>query len=246
MRNIRLTLAYDGAAYHGWQRQPGQPTVQGAIEACLQQLTQQPCRLRGASRTDAGVHALGQVASFRSETTLSCAALARGLNALLPPDIVVRHAEDVDLTFDPRRDCAGKHYRYALHNARTLQAPLTGHAWQLRGPLDVGAMAEAAWSLVGEHDFAAFRAADCDRLDTRRTIYRASVARGVGPALLLDLEGTAFLKNMVRIITGTLVEVGRGRMRPAIIGELLAHGDRRRAGPTAPPYGLVLVQVHLA
>ncbi|MBK8482011.1 MAG: tRNA pseudouridine(38-40) synthase TruA [Proteobacteria bacterium] len=245
MRNIRLTIAYDGSAYHGWQYQPRQPTVQGAIEACLQQLTQQPCRVRAAGRTDAGVHALGQLASFTSETALSCAALRRGLNALLAPDIVIRGVEDVDLTFDARRDNLGKHYRYAIHNARRLEAPLTGHAWHLRHELDATAMARAAWSLVGHHDFSAFRAADCDRLDTHRTISRASIARGDGPELLLDIEGTAFLKNMVRIIAGTLVEVGCGRMPPARIGELLHQGDRRRAGPTAPAHGLTLVKVHL-
>jgi len=245
MRNIRLTIAYDGTAYHGWQLQPVQPTVQGAIEARLLQLTQRPCRLRGAGRTDAGVHALGQVANFKTDSALPCAALLRGLNGLLPPDIVVRSAEDVAPDFDARRDSAGKHYRYTIHNARALQAPLSGHAWHLRGRLDATAMAVAAWSLVGQHDFAAFRAADCDRLDTRRTLHRASVSSVEGPGLLLDIEGTAFLKNMVRIIAGTLVEIGRGRMSPAIIAELLRDGDRRRAGPTAPAHGLALVKVHL-
>lgn len=244
MRNIRLIVAYDGSAFAGWQVQPGQRTVQSSIEAVLERLTQAPCRLRGAGRTDAGVHAEGQVACFHSETRLSCYRLLRGLDSLLPADISIRAVEDVDMSFNPRWDNQGKHYRYLIYRPRERDIRLYPRAWHVCGSLDLQRMARAAGKLVGRHDFAAFRASDCERKTTTRTLYRVTVSTRP-PLVQLDVEGTAFLKNMVRIIAGTLVYVGRGRIDLADIDELLRGGERKNAGITAPAAGLTLQQVFL-
>lgn len=244
MRNIRLIVAYDGTAYCGWQLQPAAPTVQGAIEGVLAQLTQAPCRLRGAGRTDAGVHAEGQVANFLTMTRLDCHRLLRGLDALLPRDIAIRAVDEVALEFDARRDNHGKHYRYLVFRPRERDVACCKRAWHVHGPLDLSLMARAATRLIGRHDFAAFRAADCERETTIRTISRLTITEQP-PVLRIDVEGTAFLKNMVRIITGTLVELGRGRHGLERIDELLATGDRRRGGATAPAQGLTMMKVFL-
>lgn len=237
-------MAYDGTAYSGWQLQPNVPTVQGTIERVIGQITQRPARLRPAGRTDAGVHAEGQVASFFTESPLSCRRLLHGLNALLPPDIVIHALDEVSPAFDARRDNAGKHYRYTIYNGRLRPPQLIHRAHQVHRPLCLPAMARAARALVGTRDFSAFRAADCERETTVRTIYRCTIARD-GPIVAIDVEGTAFLKNMVRIIAGTLLDIGCGRLEPTVIGRLLADGDRTQAGMTAPAHGLCLVRVFL-
>ncbi|PID39146.1 MAG: tRNA pseudouridine(38-40) synthase TruA [Proteobacteria bacterium] len=243
-RNLRLVVAYDGSTYCGWQRQPRVPTVQGTIEAALAQLTQAPVSLRGAGRTDAGVHAEGQVANFYSDSALSSHRLLKGLNALLPAPIAVRSVEDVSLDFDARRDNEGKHYRYQLYRPQHRDTERVRRAWHVFGELDLEAMARAGQALVGRHDFAAFRAADCERETTVRTLYRVGL-RQRGELLLIDVEGTAFLKNMVRIIAGTLVDIGRGRLPEGRAHELLASGDRTAGGVTAPAAGLTLQRVYL-
>jgi len=242
MRNIRLTVAYDGTSYCGWQIQPNVPTVQGAIEAALLQILQKPHRLRSAGRTDAGVHAIGQVANFTTDCPLQLRQLQGGLNALTPDDITITQVVDVALDFDIRRQNHGKHYRYTIANSWELPPPLLRTAFHVRRPLDLAAMASAAWQLVGTHDFAAFRAADCDRESTRRTLFRCTVSTQAS-LVTIDVEGTAFLKQMVRVIAGTLVEIGQGRFAPTIMSRLLASGDRSEAGGTAPAHGLCLVQV---
>jgi tRNA pseudouridine38-40 synthase len=248
MRNIRLVIAYRGTAYSGWQIQPNAPTVQGEIERRLEQMTGSPCRLRAAGRTDAGVHAEGQLANFRTESAIAVGAFLRGLNALLPDDIAIRSAEEVDIDFDSRRHNKGKRYRYRIWNERPRSPSVAPAVWHLHRPLDVEAMARAARLLVGTFDFSAFRSATCDCETTIRTIYRCSVA-AAGPerpaGLQIDVEGTAFLKNMVRIIAGTLVDVGRGRRDPESIPALLSSGDRTQAGVTAPALGLTLQRVFL-
>ena len=247
MRNVRLTLGYDGARFRGWQVQRASDrTVQGILEDIIGRLTQAPCRLRAAGRTDAGVHAQGQVASFQTKSTLRCKQLLTGLNALCPNDIVVHAVDDVPLTWDPRRSNAGKHYRYTIANVRRVPLALRGRCYGLRYPLDIQAMSQAARYLVGHHDFAAFRASDCVRETTVRTIHRCTVSRAPcnpGQLISIDVEGTAFLKNMVRIIAGTLADVGRGRMPANMVKTLISNGDRREAGITAPAEGLCLVQV---
>ncbi|MCC6748044.1 MAG: tRNA pseudouridine(38-40) synthase TruA [Deltaproteobacteria bacterium] len=243
-RNLLLVVAYDGTDYAGWQYQPNRPTVQGAIEARLAELTRSFARLRVAGRTDAGVHAEGQLACVRTRSRISCEGLRRGLNALLPKDISIRDVREVGLDFNPRHHNQGKHYRYTIWRARELSMLHHRRSHHLFRPLDLVAMAQAGRLLVGTHDFAAFRAADCDRPTTVRTLFRCTV-NDEGPLLHLDVEGTAFLKNMVRIVAGTLVDIGAGRMPVARIEELFASGDRTRAGATLPPHGLSMVRVLL-
>ena len=242
-RCFALTVAYDGRRYAGWQVQPNQATIQGEVERVLAQLIQQPIRVRAAGRTDAGVHAEGQLVSFRAQTRLDQAELHSGLNALLPDDICVTAVYPAVDGFDARRHNQGKHYRYRIHNDRSLPLAWRGKAHLVRQGLDPNTMARAAEQLVGRHDFAAFRAADCDRQTTVRTLFRCSISQ-YGKRLQIDVEGEGFLKNMVRIIAGTLIDVGRGRLDLAAFGELLG-GSRRRieAGMTAPAAGLTLVRV---
>ena len=241
-RNIQLVVAYQGAAYAGWQIQPRSPTVQGKIQARLETMCEHALRLRAAGRTDAGVHAQGQVANFRTTSAIPPSGFMRGLNAMLPDDIGIKQVLEVPLAFDARRHNTGKRYRYTLYNARPsspIHAPSSLH---IRYTLDLMAMARAGAHLCGCHHFDAFRSARCDRENTRRTLYRVSVSRD-GPLVHIDVEGSAFLRNMVRIIAGTLLDAGKGRLDPDDVPGLLASRDRRNAGITAPPHGLTLVEV---
>ena len=244
MRNLRLVIAYQGTRYAGWQLQPRSPTVQGTIEEKLLQMTQQLCRLRVAGRTDAGVHARGQVANFRTESGLNERAFFRGLNALLPDDIAILAVDEVAPEYDSRRHNQGKHYRYSIWNQRAPSPELAATTHHLHRPLDVVAMARAARCFVGTHDFASFRSASCERLTTVRSLYRCSIS-WAPPLVHIDVEGTAFLKNMVRIIAGTLVEVGRGDRGAESIQELLGQARRPEAGVTLPPQGLCLMRVFI-
>jgi tRNA pseudouridine38-40 synthase len=240
---VKLTLEYDGTRYVGWQVQPNGPSVQAEVERALARLRGEPRRVIAAGRTDAGVHARGQVASFPEEHPLPLAAYVKGMNALLPEDVAVRAASVEADGFDARRSARGKRYRYVIENLDT-RAPLTRlQAWQLFGPLDLGAMRDAARHLVGRHDFAAFQAADCSAHHAIREVRRLEVLGEPGGRIEIVVEATAFVKHMVRNFVGTLVEVGRGRRSPSSIPALLAGGDRRAAGPTAPPQGLFLEEV---
>ncbi len=242
MARLKLTLEYDGTDYVGWQRQLNGISVQEVVERALGELFGAKVATEAAGRTDAGVHALGQVVAFDAPKALPPSAYLRGLSALLPEDISVVGAEEVPEGFDPRRWCTGKRYRYLLSN-RPVRSPLRRKThWQLFAALDVRAMAEAAPALLGTHDFSAFRAANCEALTTLRTLRELAILSS-GDVVQFEVEGTAFLKHMVRNIVGTLVEVGRGRQSVSWVGEVLASRDRTRAGPTAPPQGLVLVEV---
>ena len=243
-RNILLTVAYEGTRYSGWQIQPNVPTVQGALERRLEEMTGHRCRVRAAGRTDAGVHALGQIANFPTTCKIPLRGFLRGLNTLLPDDIGVVAVDEVPMEFDARRTNHGKHYRYSLWNQRAPSPRDARYYLHVHKPLDLSAMAAAGRLLVGTHDFAAFRAANCERETTVRTIFRCTICHAP-PLVHIDVEGSAFLKNMVRIITGTLLEVGRGKRAPEAINELLAEGDRRKAGMTVPPQGLCMVRVFL-
>lgn len=242
MRNLRLTLEYDGTAYAGWQVQENGPTIQGELEAALARLLKREVRVTGSGRTDAGVHAVGQVANFRTEAPIPLKGVACGLNALLPCDIAVRRAEEVPLDFDSRRSAKQKTYRYFLHLAETPSALARRTSWWLRGRFDVEAAARAAACLVGTHDFAAFRAAGCDAPHSVRTVEELSLVPR-GEFLEVCVRGNGFLRHMVRIVVGTLVEVGQGRRDAASLPALLASGDRGRAGATAPARGLFLCEV---
>ncbi len=242
---VRLVVEYDGSDFAGWQVQPGRRTVQGTLEAAIARLVKSERRIvvAGAGRTDAGVHAEGMVCAFDPPRVLPLTAFVHGLNALLPEDLAVRSAELAPPDFDPRRDARGKTYRYRLWN-HPVRSPLRARrCWHVRGPLDLAAMREAAAHLRGTHDFSAFRAQGCEAKTTVRTL-RAVEVRGSGPELEIEVEGTAFLRFMVRSIAGTLVDVGQGRIDPARIPEILASGDRAQAGRTAPAHGLTLVAVY--
>jgi tRNA pseudouridine38-40 synthase len=239
---FRLIVEYNGAPFSGWQAQPSQRTVQGTLEEALATLLRTPTRLQGAGRTDAGVHALGQAASFETDVDISPARLQKGLSALCRPDIAVVDAEKAADGFNARFDAKAKHYRYTLLN-RSAPSPLrASQSYHVPQTLDLDALKAAAAVLVGEHDFSAFRAADCGRQNTLRTLTEIRVTPEP-PLVHVDVFGNAFLKNMVRIIAGTLVEVGVGRLTRADVQEALESGDRTRAGRTAPAHGLTLVQV---
>lgn len=243
MPRIKLTLEYDGTEYVGWQVQPNGPSVQGCLEDALLRLLKEPVRVVGAGRTDAGVHALGQVACFDTAQALPMQAYWMGLSGLLPESISVVDAEEVDARFDPRGHAVGKLYRYLLSHGRRF-APLRRRThWQLFAPLDVKAMRSASSSLLGRHDFSAFRASGCEARHPIREVKRLELVEGEDHELRLFVEGTAFLRHMVRNMVGSLVEVGRGRQGLAWVREVLESRDRTRAGPTAPAHGLTLMQV---
>jgi len=239
----KLVLSYDGTRYVGWQLQANGPSIQAEVERALETLHKQPVRVTGAGRTDAGVHALGQVASFAVERPLPVTAYVKGMNAHLPDDVAVREAEVREEPFDARRDARGKRYRYRIENLPT-RSPLTRlQAWQVFRPLDVAAMQAAAAPLLGRHDFGAFRAADCEAAHAVRELRRLDVLVQGDGCIEVVAEATAFLKHMVRNLVGTLVEVGLGARPAASMGDLLATRDRNLAGRTAPPQGLLLDEV---
>jgi tRNA pseudouridine38-40 synthase len=257
-RWLKLTVAYDGGAYAGWQVQPDEPTVQGTLEATWQRLTQETLRVTAAGRTDAGVHALGQVVGLSTETRLTNDDLHRGLNALLPNDIAVVAVEDAPENFHATYDAVSKRYRYHIHNGRAPSVFDRNYAWHFPRPLDAAAMHTAGQGLVGRHDFSSFETAGSERPDSIRTVHEVTVARPPVDASLrdsnsanihtsdhitIDVHGDGFLYNMVRTIVGTLVEVGTGKQSTSWPAEVLAACDRRKAGQTAPPNGLFLVQV---
>jgi tRNA pseudouridine38-40 synthase len=262
-RWLKLTVAYDGTAYAGWQIQPDQPTVQGVLERAWQELTQETVRLTAAGRTDAGVHALGQVAGVETATRLANEDLHRGLNAVLPEDVAVLAVAPARDGFHATHDAVGKRYRYQIHNGRTPPVFDRRYTWHYPHLLDTAAMHRAGQALVGRHDFASFESAGSERPDTVRTIHELTVTRRVGHVaeslrdlgsavseklpyadrVTIEVAGDGFLYNMVRAIVGTLLEVGRGTRDESWPAEVLAARDRRQAGQTAPPHGLFLVSV---
>ncbi len=244
MRSFRLTLEYDGRDFCGWQAQPGgRRSVQGTLEAAAQRVAPGPVEVAGASRTDAGVHAEGQVARLTAETAFEPAALARALNGVLPPDVAVRAAELAPLGFDPRRDARAKLYRYAVWNDPAPSPLRAGRSLHVERPLELVAMREAAALLCGTHDFASFQAARSGSQTSVRTLSRLDVVEAAPGELGLYVEGDAFLRHMVRILAGTLLEVGRGRRTPRELPAVLAARERRAAGPTAPAHALTLVRI---
>jgi tRNA pseudouridine38-40 synthase len=244
MRTLKLVIEYDGTDLVGWQRQQNGPSVQQHLEDALAAMVRSEVAVIGASRTDAGVHARGQVAHFHTDATIPVHGFHRGLNSLLPPAIAVVGAEEVGAQFHARFSARGKHYRYDVL-ARPDRSPLLRHrSWHRVRPLDLEAMRAAARHLVGRHDFSAFRAAGCGARSPVRRVTGVAVARPAPDRVRIDVTGEAFLRNMVRIIAGTLVEVGEGRRPPDDVADVLASGDRTRAGQTAPPQGLTLVEVY--
>ncbi|MBI5016420.1 MAG: tRNA pseudouridine(38-40) synthase TruA [Deltaproteobacteria bacterium] len=242
MRNIRLTIEYDGTDYAGWQVQDNGRTLQGELEAALASLLREPVRITGSGRTDAGVHALAQVANFRTSSLVPLRGVLHGTNALLPRDITLRRAEVVPADFDSRRSALEKTYQYFVRRADTPSAFARRTSWWVRGAFDLAAAERAAALLEGTHDFGAFRAAGCDAAHSVRTVREVALVPR-GDFLEVRVRGNGFLRHMVRIVVGTLVEVGQGRRSAASLTELLETGDRGRAGVTAPPHGLFLAEV---
>jgi len=244
---LRLLVEYDGTRYLGWQLQPDGPTVQSVLEGALATALRETVRVRAAGRTDAGVHACGQVVTVPvARVPSDLRKLAASLNALTPDDVAVRDVTVVDDAFDPRRHARSRVYEYRILASPTPSAFWHRYAWHHPVRLDAGAMARAAAAIVGEHDFAAFCAADPDPIQSTVRRVLASEIRRDGELLVYRIEATAFLKHMVRNIVGTLAEIGRGE-RPVDAGaHVLASHDRRRAGPTAPAHGLLLLAVRYA
>jgi len=247
MRTVKLTLSYDGAAYAGWQAQPTRKTVQETLEGAIIKVTGQRTRTIASGRTDAGVHALGQVVAFRTESDLPADVLQRALNAELPHDIAVLKAVEAADGFHPIRDAVRKRYRYVLHDGPVRDVFKRAYCWHYnRGRLDAEAMHRAAKSLLGKHDFRSFQSSGAPRENTLRTVFDICVERGRGgcdDCVAVEIEADGFLYNMVRAIVGTLVEVGRGAQAESWLAEVLRAADRSAAGPTAPPQGLFLVKV---
>lgn len=245
MRNIKLTVSYDGTGYCGFQEQRGTglPTIQEELERCLKKLSGREVRVIGAGRTDSGVHARGQVVNFDAAGwSIPTDRIPLAANGILPADIAVTAAEDVPDKFHARFSATAKTYRYVVYNNRVPDPLLRRYTYFMPRLLDRGALAAAAGMLVGRHDFAAFKAEGTPVKSTVRTIYSINAVSD-GNILNLDFRGDGFLYNMVRIITGTLLEVGLGKYPPERIKSILESGRREQAGPTAPPQGLCLVEV---
>ncbi|MGI6193278.1 MAG: tRNA pseudouridine(38-40) synthase TruA [Christensenellales bacterium] len=241
MRRIKLVIEYDGTNYAGWQRQENGVTVQQLIEENIQKVTGERVTLHGSGRTDSGVHALGQVAHFDTGARMPAEKFCYALNTGLPDDIRIIDSCEVSSDFHARFSAKRKHYRYAINNGAHASALYRNFELHVHKTLDVAAMKEAAKVLVGTHDFSAFKAVEC-KLNAVRTIYRSEISTD-GNRITYDIEGNGFLYNMVRIIVGTLVEIGKGKLDASDMERILLSKDRSNAGPTAPAKGLTLVSV---
>jgi len=251
MRYFKLIIAYDGTDFHGWQMQSNKPTVQGEIVNVLRRITQESVQLHGAGRTDAGVHALGQIGSFRTQSTLSAGEFQRALNALLPPTIRIVAAEEVGPDFNARWSARGKIYRYRLYRGKVVPPMLWRYVLHYPFPLDEDAMRDASARFVGMHDFTSFAAStgseeDDKERSTEREIYSTELVRSSDQEeLVFTVRGRSFLRYMVRKIVGTLLDVGQGKLKPDDIDRLYELKDRSKSGPTVPPQGLCMVSVEL-
>lgn len=251
MRNIKLTIAYDGTDFRGWQMQPGLPTIQGAITDVLSRITRGKIALHGSGRTDAGVHALGQVANFQTGARLTPGEFQHALNGILPGTIRIYAAEEVPQDFHARHSALAKTYRYRVFSGQVLPPFLSRYVFHYPGTLDESAMYDAARHFVGEHDFTTFSGNpemseppgdEGQSPSPIRTVHSVEILRE-GDEVLVQLRGRSFLRYMVRKMTGTLLEVGRGKLRPGAIPQMLAARDRSKVNFTAPPHGLYLATV---
>ena len=242
MRNIKLTIEYDGKCYNGWQKQPDKLNIQGEIEKAIYNITKEKVELIGSGRTDAGVHALGQVANFKTNSNIPIEKIPLAINSQLKSSIIIKSAEEVDERFHSRYIAKHKTYRYIINNSKTGTALYRNLQYCFPIKLDVEKMKEASKFFEGEHDFKAFKSSGTSAKNSVRTIYKA-VVKEEGENIIIELTGNGFLYNMVRIISGTLLDVGLGKINPSEIPDIINSKDRQRAGKTLPAHGLYLVEV---
>ena len=242
MRNIKLTIEYDGKCYNGWQKQPNKLNIQGEIERAIYNITKEEVDLIGSGRTDAGVHALGQVANFKTNSQISIEKLPLAINSQLKNSIVIKEAEEVNERFHSRYNAKHKTYRYIINNSKCGTAIYRNLEYSYPFKLDAEKMKQASKYFEGEHDFKAFKSSGTSSKNSVRTIYKA-IVKQEGEKIIIELTGNGFLYNMVRIISGTLLDVGLGKIRAEEIPEIIESKDRQRAGKTLPAHGLYLVEV---
>lgn len=242
MRNIKLTIEYDGKCYNGWQKQPTKLNIQGTIEQAIKQITGEEVQLDASGRTDAGVHAFGQVANFKTNSQIPIDKFAIAINSKLKRSIVIKKAEEVDERFHSRLNCKKKTYRYVINNTPEGTAIYRNLETHIPQKLDLSQMKKAIKYFEGEHDFKAFKASGTSSKSSVRTIYKADIYQE-NEKIFIEITGNGFLYNMVRIIVGTLVEVGLGKIKPEKIIDIIQQGKRENAGKTFPPNGLYLLKV---
>lgn len=243
MRNIKLIIEYDGKKFGGWQKQPSKLNIQGEIEQAIKEITGETVELNASGRTDAGVHSLGQTANFKTNSKIELEKIPVAINSKLKQSIRIISAEEVDENFHARYSCKGKKYRYVINNSKYGSAIYRDLEYHIPMKLNAKKMAEAAKYFEGEHDFKGFKASGTSSKSSVRTIYKAEVKED-GDRIIIELEGNGFLYNMVRIISGTLVEVGLGKIKPEEIPNIIESKDRSKAGKTLPAQGLYLVEVY--
>lgn len=243
MRNIKMTIEYDGTNYCGWQIQDGGPTLQETIESRLKTIAKETIKTISSGRTDAGVHALGQVINFYTKSRMDETPFLKAMNSLLPRDIAVKEVREVSLDFHARFSAKSKIYTYLILNSPLRSSFFERYAWHVPFPVDLESMKEAAKYLEGTHDFTSFRASSCGAKSPIRTILDSHIITKED-LIEITFEANAFLQYMVRNIIGTLVEIGRGKIRPIDMKHLIEAKDRKKAGPTSPPQGLFLIAVH--
>lgn len=245
MRNIKLIIEYDGKPFNGWQKQPEKLNIQGEIERAIEEITGEKVELIASGRTDAGVHSFGQTANFKTNSNIPIEKFAIAINSKLKKSIVVKSAEEVDERFHSRYNCVRKKYRYVINNSKCGSAIYRALEYHIPIKLDVEKMKEAAKYFEGEHDFKGFKATGGNNKSTVRNIYKAEVKYNEDDErIMIELTGNGFLYNMVRIIAGTLVEVGLGKIEPKGIKEIIEAKDRTKAGKTLPAQGLYLMEVY--
>lgn len=242
MRNIKLTIEYDGKEFNGWQKQPTKLNIQGEIEKAIEEITGEKVDLTASGRTDAGVHSLGQTANFKTDSQIPIEKIAKAINSKLKKSIVIKSAEEVDEKFHSRYSVKSKTYRYIINNSENGTAIYRGLEYHIPMKLDVKKMQEAVKFFEGEHDFKGFKASGTSSKSSIRTIYKGEVKQEE-ERIIIEVTGNGFLYNMVRIIAGTLVDVGLEKIKPEEIPEIIESKDRTKAGKTLPPHGLYLLKV---